>query len=122
MSGKEEDLENWPRYFADDIEVHYHTVGPLGQYFFGKEGFLHWYIGIVAKGTDFWAGVKVDRVQVGVDGNTAILRLRVRSRRNGAPYINEYVRILTWEDRKIVRMEVFQNGAATDAFRRLTKS
>lgn len=121
MSGKEEDLEKWPTYFADDIEVHYQTTGPFGQYFFGKEGFLNWYLGIVAKETDFWAGVNVDKQRLWVDGSTAILRLRVRARRNGAPYVNEYVRIHTWEDRKIVHMEVFYNGAATDAYLELLK-
>ena len=55
-----------------------------------------------------------------VDGNVAMIRFRARSRsQSGAPYINNYVHIYTWEDGKIVHFEAFYNGAATEASRRL---
>ena len=118
QSGSADDLEKWGAFYADDIEAHYHTTGPLGHYFFGREGFLAWYKGL-SEGTNYAAGLKVDHRALIVDGNLAVTRYRVRSRRNGAPYVNEYVHIYTWEDQKIVHMEAFYNGAAGNAFRQL---
>lgn len=120
QSGKLEDYPKWGAFYADDIEVHYHTTGPLGMYFFGREGFVEWYRQL-AEGVDFSTGAKADHRALLVDGNVAMVRFGVRSRRNGVPYINEYVHIYTWEDQKIVYMEAFYNGAAADAYRRLAR-
>lgn len=119
-SGKEEDIDKWGAYFADDIEAHYLTTGPLGEYFFGREGFVNWYKGL-AEGVDFSTGMKIDVRWIIVDGNVAVVRSRNRGRRNGVPWVQEYVHIYTWEDQKIVYMEAFYNGAAAEAYRRLVK-
>ena len=54
-----EEIDRWGAYYADDVEVHYNTTGPLGHYFFGRKGFLDWNKRLTV-GTDFEAGVKVD--------------------------------------------------------------
>lgn len=119
-SGKEADIDKWGTYFAEDIEAHYHTTGPLGEYFFGREGFVNWYKGL-AEGVDFSTGMKIDVRSIIVDSNVAAVRSRNRGRRNGIPWVQEYVHIFTWEDRKIVYMEAFYNGAAAQVYRRLVK-
>lgn len=119
-SGKEEDIDKWGAYFDDDIEAHYHTTGPLGVYFFGREGFVNWYKGL-AEGVDFSTGMKIDVRSIIVDGNVAAVRSRNRGRRNGIPWVQEYVHIYTWRDQKIVYMEAFYNGAASDAYKDLVK-
>ena len=121
QSGDPSVIDKWGAYYADDIEAHYHTVGPLGHYFFGKEGFLDWYKRL-SENMDFSAGMKVDHRALIVDGNVAVIRHRVRSRqKSGVPYINEYVHIYTWRDGKIVFMEAFYNGESGRAAGEIAK-
>ncbi|MEL7199833.1 MAG: nuclear transport factor 2 family protein [Pseudomonadota bacterium] len=119
-SGKEEDIDIWGAYFAEDIEARYHTTSPLGVYFFGREGFVNWYKGL-AEGVDFSTGMKIDVWSIVIEGNVAVVRSRNRGRRNGIPWVQEYVHIYTWEDGKIVYMEAFYNGEATRAYQRLAR-
>ena len=65
--------------------------------------------------------MKIDVGVIIVNGNVAAVRSRKRERRNGIPWVQEYVHISTWKDQKIVYMETFYNGAASDAYRRLVK-
>ena len=119
-SGKKEDMDKWGAFYADDVEAHYHTTGPLGVYFFGREGFMDWYKK-GAEAVNFETGMKVDLRALIVEGNVAVVRLRNRSRIMGAPYVQEYVHIYYWEDNKIVRMEGFVNGEASKATRDIAR-
>jgi|GEM_PF-3993066 len=119
-SGKKEDMDKWAAFYADDVEAHYHTTGPLGVYFFGKKGLVKWYKD-GAEHMNFETGMKVDLRALIVEGNVAVVRLRNRSRMMGAPYVQEYVHIYTWEDNKIVYMEGFNNGEASRATRDIAK-
>ena len=80
QSGNLEDYPKWGAFYAEDIEVHYHTTGPLGVYFFGQKGFVEWYRQL-AEGVDFSTGAKADHKALIVDGNVAVVRFGVRSRR-----------------------------------------
>ena len=119
-SGKEEDIDKWGAFYADDVEAHYHTGGPAGVYFFGREGFVNWYKE-GGEEVNFETGMKVDLRALIVEDNVAVVRLRNRSRISGAPYVQEYVHIYYWEDNKIVRMEGFVNGEASKATRDIAK-
>lgn len=110
-SGKQEDIVKFSEFYADDVEAHYHTTGPLGKYFFGREAFLNFYLK-AAEDVNFEHGLKVDRYWVVVEDNIAVVRNRTRGHRYGAPFVQEYVHVYYWEDDQIVRMEGFNNAEA----------
>ena len=119
-SGKEEDIDKWGAFYADDVEAHYHMGGPAGVYFFGREGFVNWYKE-GGEEVNFETGMKIDLWALIVEDNVAVVRFRNRSRISGAPYVQEYVHIYWWEDNKIVRMEGFVNGEADKLTRDIAK-
>ena len=119
-SGKQEDIVKFSAFYADDVEAHYHTTGPLGKYFFGREAFMNFYLNW-AEQINFEHGIKVDRYWVVVEGNIAVVRNRTRAHRFGAPFVQEYVHIYYWEDDKIVRMEGFNNAEAQKSAQDIAK-
>ena len=119
-SGKQEDVVKFSEFYADDVEAHYHTTGPLGKYFFGREAFLNFYLK-GAEEVNFEHGLKVDRYWVVVEGNIAVVRNRTRGHRYGAPFVQEYVHVYYWEDDKIVRMEGFNNAEAEKSAQDIAK-
>ena len=119
-SGNPEDIKRFGDFYAEDVEAHYHTTGPSGKYFFGREALVNYYLN-GSKEMNLEHGLKVDRDWVVVQGNMAVIRNSLRGHRYGGPFNQEYVHVYYWEDNEIVRMEAFNNSAAAKAARDIGK-